>query len=324
MRTIAVEEHFVTPDFAEGPGKGLMDRFRNSGPRGALIVERLFDLSDKRIAEMDAAGIDIQVLSLNAPGVEQSEPAVAIPCARDANDLLAAAIKRYPTRFAGFASLPTQAPDEAAKEFERCVRKLGFKGANINGHTHGRYLDDPFFSPILTSADALEVPIYLHPTVPYKPVADALYGGFSPAVTDIFASAGWGWHIETAVHLLRLILGGVFDRHPKLQVVIGHLGETIPFMLPRMNRNLPPPVTKLARPLADYLRQNVHYTFGGFNFAPTFLNLLLEIGVERIMFSVDYPYGSMEEATSFLQHLPVSHPDRDRIAGANAQRLFGL
>ncbi len=206
MRTIAVEEHFVTPAFVEGPGKGFLDRFRNSGPRGALIAERLFELGDKRVAEMDAAGIDMQLLSLNSPGVEQLEPAEAIACAREANDFLAAAIKRHPTHFAGFASLPIQAPDEAAKEFERCVRQLGFKGTNINGHTRGRYLDDPFFSPILACADALRVPIYLHPTVPYKPVADALYGGFSPTVSGILASSGWGWHIETAVHILRMIL----------------------------------------------------------------------------------------------------------------------
>jgi predicted TIM-barrel fold metal-dependent hydrolase len=324
MRTIAVEEHFVTPAFVEGPGKSFLDRIRNSGPRGAVTADRLLELGDKRIAEMDAARIDMQVLSLNSPGVEQAEPAEAIACARDANDFLAEAIKRHPTRFAAFASLPIQAPDEAAKEFERCVRQLGFKGTNINGHTRGRYLDDPFFSPILACADALKAPIYLHPTMPHKPVADALYGGFSPAVSGILAGFGWGWHIETAVHLLRMILGGVFDRHPKLQVVIGHMGEAIPFMLPRMNRNLPPQVTKLARPFADYLRQNVHYTFGGFNFAPTFLNLLLEVGVDRIMFSVDYPYGSMEEAVSFLQHLPVSETDRERIASGNAQRLFGL
>src|SRR5450759_3200044 len=130
---------------------------------------------------------------------------------------------------------------------------------------------------------------FIYTTVPPKPVADMLYGGFSPSVTGVFASSGWGWHIETAVHLLRMILGGVFDRHPKLQVVIGHMGEAIPFMLQRMDRTLSQQMTKLARPVSDYLRQNVHYTFGGFNFTPTFLNLLLEIGVERIMFSVDYP-----------------------------------
>jgi predicted TIM-barrel fold metal-dependent hydrolase len=324
MRTIAVEEHFVTPAFVEGPGKAFLDRFRNPGPRGVVVAERLFDLGDKRIAEMDAAGLDMQLLSLNSPGVEQSEPAEAIAAARDANDFLAEAVKRHPTRFAGLASLAIQAPDEAAKELERCVRQLGLKGANINGHTRGRYLDDVFFSPILACADALQVPIYLHPTVPYKPVADALYGGFSPAVSGVLASSGWGWHIETAVHLLRMILGGVFDRHPKLQVVIGHMGEAIPFMLPRMNRSLSQHVTKLARPFADYLRQNVHYSFGGFNFAPTFLNLLLEVGVERIMFSVDYPYGSMEEALSFLNHIPVSEADRERISHINAELLFRL
>ena len=324
MRTITVEEHFVTPAFVAGPGKGFLDRFRNSGPRGAIIAERLTDVGDKRIAEMDAAGVDIQVLSLNSPGVEQIEPDEAVAAARDANDFLADAIKKHPTRFAGFAALAIQAPDEAAKEFERCVRQLGFKGANINGHTRGRYLDEAFFSPILACAETLGAPIYLHPTVPHKPIADALYGGFSPTVSGILASSAWGWHIETAVHLLRLILGGVFDRHPKLQVVIGHMGEALPFMLPRMNRNLPPQVTKLERSMGDYLRQNVHYTFGGFNFAPTFLNLLLEVGVERIMFSVDYPYGSMEEAKSFLQHSPVSEADRERIAHGNAERLFGV
>lgn len=324
MRTISVEEHFVTPAFVAGPGAGFLDRFKTMGPRGVIIAERLSDVGDKRIAEMDAAGIDMQVLSLNSPGVEQVEPDVAIACARDANDFLADVTRRHPKRFAGFAALPIQAPEQAAKEFERCVRQLGFKGANINGHTRGRYLDDAFFAPLLACAEALAAPIYLHPTVPHKPVADALYGGFAPAVSGVFASSGWGWHIETAVHLLRMILGGVFDRHPKLQVVIGHMGEAIPFMLPRTNRTLPQQITKLARPIGDYLRQNVHYTFGGFNFTPTFLSLLLEIGVGRIMFSVDYPYGSMEEAKSFLQHLPVSEADRERVAHGNAEALFGL
>lgn len=324
MRTITVEEHFVTPAYAQGAGKSVIDRFKNSGPDGTLIIERLFEIGDKRVAEMDAAGIDMQILSLNAPGVEQIEPVDAIPCARDANDFLAEAVKRHPKRFAGFAALPIQSPDEAAKELDRCILKLGFKGANINGHTRGRYLDDPFFKPILERADTLGVPIYLHPTVPHKPVADALYGGFSPTVTGILASAGWGWHIETAIHVLRIILGGVFDRHPNLQVVIGHMGEAIPFMLPRLNRNLNPHVTKIARPIGDYLRQNIHYTFGGFNFATTFLNLLLEIGVERIMFSVDYPYGSMQDAQGFLSHIPVSQADRERIAHVNAEALFKL
>jgi hypothetical protein len=324
MKIIAVEEHFVTPAFVVGPGKISTERFRTSRPDGSVIVDRLVDVGDKRVAEMDAAGIDMQVLSLNSPGVEQSEPQDAIDCSRDANDFLFEAIKRHPTRFAGFASLPIQVPDKAADELERCVRSLGFKGANINGHARGRYLDDPFFAPVLEKADALGVPIYLHPTVPPKVVADALYGGFSPAVSGVFAAGGWGWHIETAVHVLRMVLGGVFDRHPKLQVVIGHMGEALPFMLPRLNKNLSPQLTKLQRPVADYLRQNLHYTFGGFIFAPTFLNLLLEVGVDRIMFSIDYPYCSMEESRTFLQHLPISEADRARIAHSNAERVFKL
>ena len=324
MRTITVEEHFTSPAFVAGPGREFTERLQHMGPRGAKIVDQLRDVGDQRIAEMDAAGIDMQVLSLNSPGVEQAEAAEAISVAREANDFLAEAVKKYPKRFAGFAVLPTMDPGKAADELERTVRQLGFKGANINGHTRGRYLDDKFFSPILERAEALNVPIYLHPTVPPKPVVDALYSGFSPAVSGTLSAAGWGWHIETAVHLIRLILGGVFDRHPKLQVVIGHLGEGIPFMLPRMDRNLPPEATKLNRRIGDYLRQNVHYTFGGFNFPATFLNLLLEVGAERIMFSVDHPYGSMEEARTFLQHLPVSAADRERIAHGNAEKLFGL
>jgi predicted TIM-barrel fold metal-dependent hydrolase len=233
-------------------------------------------------------------------------------------------VRQHPKRFAAFAALPVAAPDKAANELDRRVRQQGFKGAIINGHTRGRYLDDKFFSPILERAEALNAPIYLHPTVPPKSVVDALYSGFSPVVSATFAASAWGWHIETAVHLLRMILGGVFDRHPKLQVVIGHLGEGIPFMLPRLNRNLPTEMTKLGRPLGAYLRENVHYTFGGFNFPATFQNLLMEVGVARIMFSVDYPYGSMAEGRAFLEQLPLAPADRESIACGNAERLLSL
>jgi hypothetical protein len=324
MRTITLEEHFVSPGFLAGPGKDFADRLRNSGARGARLVEQLQDVGDKRVAEMDSAGIDVQALSLNSPGVEQSDAALQVSAARDSNDFLAEAVKKHPKRFAGFAALPIAAPDKAAEELERCVRQLGFKGTLINGHTRGRYLDDKFFTPVLERADALNLPIYLHPTVPPKAVVEASFGGFAPAVTGMFAAAGWGWHLETAVHLIRMILGGVFDRHPKLQVVIGHLGEGIPFMLPRLNKNFSMELTKLQRPVGAYLRENVHYTFGGFNFPATFQNLWSEVGVGRIMFSVDHPYGSMAEARAFLEQLPVSEADRERIAHGNAEKLYGL
>ena len=324
MRTITLEEHFISPGFLAGPGKEFTERLRNSGPWGARIWEQLQDIGDKRIAAMDAAGIDMQVLSLNSPGVEQAEAAEQISIARESNDFLAEAVKKHPTRFAGLAALPIAAPDQAADELERRVQQQGFKGTLINGHTRGRYLDDKFFSPILERAEALNVPIYLHPTVPPKAVVEASFGGFSPPVTAMFAGAGWGWHIETAVHLIRMIIGGVFDRYPKLQIVIGHLGEGIPFMLPRLRKNFPMELTKLARPLDAYLRENVHYTFGGFNFPATFLNLQQEVGVGRIMFSVDYPYGSMVEARAFLEQLPVSDADKEHIAHGNAEQLFRL
>jgi predicted TIM-barrel fold metal-dependent hydrolase len=324
MRTITLEEHFISPGFLAGPGRDFTEQLRNRGRHGARHYEQLEDVGDGRIAEMDAAGIDMQVLSLNSPGIEQAEVADQLSIAVESNDFLAEAVKKNPRRFAAFAALATAVPDKAAEELDHRVRKQGFKGTLINGHTRGRYLDDKFFSPILERAEALNVPIYLHPTVPPKAVVEASFGGFSPSVTAMFASAGWGWHIETGVHLIRMILGGVFDRYPKLQVVIGHLGEGIPFMLPRLDKNLSKEVTKLNRPLGAYLRENVHYTFGGFNFAATFLNLLLEVGVDRIMFSVDHPYGSMAEARAFLQQLPVSEVDRERIAHGNAEKLLGL
>jgi predicted TIM-barrel fold metal-dependent hydrolase len=323
MRTITLEEHFATPGFLNGPGRSFLERAARIGDRMARVLELVCDVGEKRIAEMDAARIDMQVLSLNSPGVEQLEGAEAAALAREANEFAAEAVKRYPTRMAAFATLPIAAPAQAADELERTVREHGFKGALINGHHRGRYLDDKFFAPILERAESLGVPIYVHPTQPPQPVVEALYSGFAPEVSFMFANAGWGWHIETGVHVLRMILGGVFDRYPKLQVIIGHMGEAIPFMMSRLD-NMTTSMTGLARPVSAYLRENVHYTFAGFNYIPTFLDLLLEVGVDRIMFSADYPYGSMATAREFLDHLPVSAADRERIAHGNAERLLGL
>src|SRR5262245_59647823 len=166
MRTITLEEHFISPGFLAGPGKEFTERLRNSGARGARICEQLQDIGDKRVAEMDAAKIDMQVLSLNSPGVEQADADIQIAIARESNDFLAEAVKKYPKRFVAFASLPVAAPDKAAEELDRRVRQQGFKGSLINGHTRGRYLDDKVFAPILERSEALNVPIYLHPTVP--------------------------------------------------------------------------------------------------------------------------------------------------------------
>ena len=191
MRTITLEEHFTCPGFVTGPGKEFMTQLSHR-PNAARIAEQLQDVGDKRIAEMDAAGVDMQVLSLNAPGVEQADAAEQLPVSVEANDVMADAAKKHPKRFAAFASLPTAAPDKAAEELDRRMRQ-GFKGALINGHSRGRYLDDKFFSPILERAEALNAPIYLHPTVPPKAVAEAYFGGFAPPVTGCSrAPAGAG------------------------------------------------------------------------------------------------------------------------------------
>src|ERR1019366_6504138 len=323
MRTITLEEHYASPAFMTGPGRGLKERAKDFTGSRASLLEQLCDVGARRIAEMDAAEIDIQVLSLTSPGVEQLDAPEAMALAREANEFVADAVRNSPTRFAGFATIPTAAPDQAADELERTVRDHGFKGAMINGHARGRYLDDKFFWPILERAQSLKVPIYLHPTQPPQAFLNASYGGFAPAVSYMLANAGWGWHIETAIHVIRLVLGGAFDRYPRLQVIIGHLGEGLPFMMQRLDA-MPPAMTKLERPISAYLRENLHYTFSGFNFTPTFLDLLLEVGAERIMFSADHPYASMTEARTFLNQLPVSTADRERIAHGNAERLLGL
>lgn len=331
MRTITLEEHCLTQSSQEGPGGG---RFQMGGAAaqsilmrsGASLMAQLLDIGDRRISEMDAADIDVQVLSFTRGlyvGTQGEDEVVNL--ARDINDQLAAAVKRHPTRFAGFASLPTLSPEKAADELERTVKEYGFKGAMIHGHTRGRYLDDKFFWPILARAEELKVPIYLHPTPPPEPVIEAGYvGNYSKDVTSLLSSGGWGWHIETGLHVLRMILGGVFDNYPNFQLVIGHFGEALPFMMGRIERAFPQEVIKLNKPIGHYLRENVHYTFSGWTYLPAFLDLLLQVGVDRIMFSADYPYSPFIEARAFLEKLPVSPKDKESIAHGNAERLLRM
>ena len=318
MRTIALEEHHASAEYldqVEG------ERVQQDEPG---FLSRLSDVGDSRIAAMDDAGVDVQVLALAVPGVEQLDPATAVTLARQENDRRAALIAEHPDRFAGFATVPTPDPAAAADELERTVRDHGFVGAMINGHTQGRYLDHAGFRPLLARAEALRVPLYLHPAPPPQAVIDASYSGFSSGITFRLATWGWGWHVDTALHVLRLVVAGVFDRYPGLQVVVGHLGEGLPAMLDRIDMAFPPEVTGLARPAGDYFRTNVHYTTSGFNYDAAFLSLLLQVGADRIMFSTDYPYWPMAASREFLDRLPVSPQDRMAIAHGNAERLLRL
>lgn len=319
MRLITLEEHYRAP--ALKSVGGLPDPPPDSPL--AEIQAKLDDLGDQRLADMDAGGIDIQVISHGAPGTEQIEPADAIELAREANDYLATSIAPHPNRFAAFATLPTAAPAQAADELERTVSEHGFVGALINGHVRGRFLDDRFFWPIFERAERLSLPIYLHPTPPPPAVRDAYYGGLPPQVAQTLSTAGWGWHVDTGLHVLRLIVGGVFDEYPGLQMIIGHMGEALPFLLARSSRVLRQQAG-LTRPLEDYVAANFHFTTSGMFTYPPLTCLLEVVGADRVMFSVDYPYSSNAEGREFVLGAPISEADREKVGFANAARLLGL
>lgn len=324
MRLITLEEHFASPLWLDTAGTETKALAANPSTPMYEVPAKLLDLGKQRLAEMDAAGIDMQILSLNAPGVEQLSPVEALESARETNDYLGSAVLAHPTHFGGFATLPMAMPAEAVTELERVARDYGFVGVNVNGHIQERYMDDTFFWPVLEAIEAMNLPLYIHPTQPPKGVVEAYYSGFSPELTSILSKPGWGWHIETAVHVIRMILGGVFDRFPKLQVIVGHLGEGLPFMQERMNAVLNPRLTKLKRTMGEYLKENVYYTTSGWNYTASFQNLLTEVGVDRIMFSCDYPYGSMSKSRAFLEGLALSEGDKQKIAFKNASALMRL
>jgi len=322
VRFIGIEEHYRTAAIAEATAS---DPYMQAlGARGGEILTRLEDLGAKRLADMDSAGIEIQVLSHTLPATEKLDVATAVPLARDANDILADAIARHPKRFVGLATLPVASAEAAADELERSVTKLGFKGALINGLPRGRFMDDPSFWPVFERAEHLEVPLYLHPAVPPDSVREAYYSGFSPDVSFALATAGWGWHIEVGLHMLRLILGGVFDRFPRLQIIVGHMGEGVPSMIWRTNAKVTQRTTKLERPVQEYFAANFYVSTSGFFSSTALLNLLLVLGADRILFAADYPYNKSEDARAFLEAAPIAQADREKIAHGNAERLLRL
>nr|BBH91951.1 amidohydrolase [Thermogemmatispora argillosa] len=324
MKIIALEEHFQIAEINRAAAKWLPAQggFR---PVGYRQPEReLEDLGEGRLRAMDSMGIDLQVLSYTAVALPELPAAEAVPLMREINDRLAAAIQAHPDRFAGFATLPLTDPEAAARELERAVSRLGFKGAMINGRVQGLFLDDPRFRPVLEAAEALDVPIYLHPAPPPEPVIEACYAGLPANVTSVFATAGWGWHLETGIHALHLILAGVFDRHPRLKMILGHWGEMIPFYLARIDQTLTPAATHLQRPVADYFLEHFYVTPSGMFTLPPLLLTLQIMGADRILYAVDYPYIQDRQARAFLERAPLSPADREKIAHGNAERLLKL
>lgn len=321
MRTITLEEHFATPEFLKATAQ-LQSAARADFVKP--VESKLLDLGQGRIADMDAAGIDLQVLSLTWAGLDRLDGATATALAHNANDRLAAAVREHPKRFAGFAALALQEPEKAAAEFERCVRALGFKGALVHGTTRGMFLDDPQFTPLFETAQALDVPIYLHPAPPPKPVEEAYFGGLPGQLGFFLATAAWGWHAEAGMHSLRLIVSGLFDRFPKLKLIIGHMGEDLPFSIARAEAVLSRETKHLQRRVGEYFQQHFHITTSGYFTVPPFQCTMEVVGADRILFSVDYPYSPNTVGRTFLNSLPISPEELGKISGGNAERLLKL
>jgi predicted TIM-barrel fold metal-dependent hydrolase len=328
-RVVALEEAFVHPRVWDLFPEPLQRKYQP-------VRARLSDVGAERIRLMDAAGIDVQVLSHVQPGVqvladEQADLAVAV--SREVNDWLAAAVAAHPGRFAGFAMLPTQSPTDAADELERAVRDLGFKGALINGHSNGHYLDEQSFDVLLGRAESLGVPIYIHPTDPPPAVTDCYYAPFDSALVPT-----WGWPVETGTHLLRLICAGVFDRHPNLKIIVGHMGELLPFCFTRLNVGLTMagwllgaesdskdvPQSPMRNSVGYYLRENVFITSSGVFDVPVFDCARAMLGLDNLMFSVDYPFQDNFAAMAFLERCKLSPEDKERFAHRTAEKLLKL
>ena len=328
MRTITLEEHFTAPDLVRRIDPGAISRrgFRPRKPpaSGVNPLELLPEIGERRLASMDAAGITVQVLSNTGPGPDLVPGPEGIAIAREMNDHLAAAISHHPDRFAGFAVLPMQSPEATAAELVRAVKELRFVGALINGTTEGRFLDHPGYDDLLAAAVELDVPIYLHPHLAPEPVRQAYFSGLEPGAGRVLESAGWGWHSETAIHVLRLVLAGTLDRHPRLKLIIGHMGEMLPVMMARIEDVFANEVEHLKRPVHRTILDQVWLTTSGIFTEPPFLAALLTFGIDRIMFSIDYPYAPNDEGRAFLDRLSLAPADMARLTHRNADALLKL
>jgi predicted TIM-barrel fold metal-dependent hydrolase len=329
MRIVALEEHFTVPRIVAGISSDAIAARGFPGPDfpWAQTIKRaeLADLGDARLADMDASGITVQVLSVAGPGADLVPGQQGIDLARAYNDALAKACARHPTRYRGFAHLPLFSPDAAAAELERSVRTLGFHGVLVNGATDGRFLDAPEFEPVLAQAEKLDVPIYLHPGIPTAPVRAAYFDGLPGNFSFTMALSAWGWHADTAIHVLRLALSGALERHPGLKVVVGHFGEALPFMLDRIDETTAATAkTMFSRSLKQMITDQVWITTSGFFTMVPFMASLMAFGIDRLMFSVDYPFASNARARAFLDGLPLSPADKAKLAHGNADSLLRL
>jgi predicted TIM-barrel fold metal-dependent hydrolase len=343
MKLICVEEHVIDAAIgkasmpavmAEAPylgdwGSRVEDGVRVADPTRPHVIaakssmQKCLDMGVSRLADMDAHSIDMQVLSYGgAPQVLPTDQAIDLN--RAANDRLAEATQAHPLRFAGFATLPWQAPEAAAQELERAVKDLGLKGALINGRPGATFLDDARYASILAKLSELGVPLYVHPGLPLPAVREPYYGGFDRELSARLSMFAWGWHNEAGIQVVRMMLAGVFDRYPGLQVISGHWGEMVPFFLQRLDDAIPQEASGISRSILQTYREHVHVSPSGMLNLPHFEFIRAVLGADRILYSIDYPYQSLNGARAFLESLPVSQSDKEKIAHRNAERLFQL
>ena len=343
MKLICIEEHALDGDLAAatssaeaaqagyqrdlaGRGQPTSSEIGHARPKlvfDGRIMRGLSDLGAGRLAEMDRHGIDMQVLSYsNSPQLAPIEDAARL--ARAANDRLAQAVRANPSRFAGFATLPWQDAEAAAVEAERAVWELGLKGVMLIGRPGEGFLDDLRYEPVLAKLNELQAPLYVHPGAPLPQVREPYYGGLDKVVSARLSLFGWGWHNEAGVQVVRMLLSGVFDRHRDLQVISGHWGEMVPFFLQRLDDALPMSETGLSRSITQTYREQVYVTPSGMLDLPHFKFIHDVLSADRIIYSMDYPYATLDGARAFLERLPVSDEDKEKIAYRNAARLFKL
>lgn len=343
MKRIAIEEHFWTEGFVdylrsrrEAPRLEIVEdeehhkiewHWRSPSIKAILrpdVRNRLLDLGEGRLREMDEAGIDIQVLSFSS-GVESFDVSDGVAMAREINDELSRVVRKHPDRFAGFATLAPRDPNAAADELERAVKELGLKGAKITSHIKGEYLDNEKYWVILERAEKLGVPIYIHPRMPSPDMV-------KPYLTyPILAGSTWGFGADTGLHAMRLISSGVFDKYPGLKIILGHLGEALPFWLGRIEKrwqkeevDLGPLVKKLNKKPSEYVKENFFVATSGIFWQPAFICAYLALGASRILFAVDYPYESNREAVEFMEAVPICDTDKEKIYHRNAEELLAL
>jgi 5-carboxyvanillate decarboxylase len=338
MKIIDLETHFFTADYVrylrsrkrppreteEQDGLTMWYNDVLCSPRGFEMENRLLDLGEARIKAMDAAGVDIHALSLSPPGVQCFEPAEGTAWAKRVNNELSEVVKQHPDRFVGVACIAPQSPEEAADEVERAILELGLKGVHIESHARNEYLDQRKYWCIFERAQKLDVPVFLHPEIP----STSILKGFADDYGFELAGPPHGYGADLALHTMRLIYSGLFDAYPRLKVVLGHMGEGLPFWLTRMDaywikpwKGQKPRIEK--RP-SDYFKANFTVTIGGVFFTPAFLCAFLGLGADRIAFAVDYPYERTEEAVRFIKEVPISDQDREKICYGNAARLLKI